>query len=91
MQPGLNKGLNGCTHGNMQDTTFVAEEQDTDVQDRKIKAGESAVTETCNLYYFKSGRAHWHLVKCKQGSSTSPVIWNRRLSTALHETAIGRD
>jgi uncharacterized protein YegL len=66
-------GLHATSHGNMQNTYFMSDTLDIDIDDRKYRAGETGEAEMCNLYCSKMGRAHVHYLECEQNNKESCV------------------
>lgn len=57
-------GLHATSHGNMQQTLFVAKGSDIDLDDRKYQVGDRGVAEMCDLFCAKLGRGHVHYYPC---------------------------
>ncbi|GMF52254.1 unnamed protein product [Phytophthora fragariaefolia] len=58
-------GIHSTSHGNMQQTYFLAKGNDIDVAERKYRVGERGIAEMCNLFCTKMGRGHIHYLPCE--------------------------
>lgn len=58
-------GLHATSHGNMEQTYFVAKANDIVIESRQYQAGERGIAEMCNLFCSKMGRGHAHYLQCE--------------------------
>ncbi|GMF52252.1 unnamed protein product [Phytophthora fragariaefolia] len=66
-------GLHATSHGNMQQTYFMAKTNNIDIEDRKYQVGERGIAEMCNLFCSKMGRGHYHYLSCESNADESCV------------------
>ncbi|CAI5731906.1 unnamed protein product [Peronospora destructor] len=77
--------LHATSHGNMQQTYFMAKGNDIDVEDRKYQVGERGIVEMCNLFCAKVGRGHAHYLSCESIKDEKCVYTSgRQMDELLH-------
>ncbi|KAL3686193.1 hypothetical protein R1sor_004215 [Riccia sorocarpa] len=80
-------GLHNTVHGNMRGTTFSAESEKIELEDRKYEWGDSGAAEMCNMHCKKQGRGHIHMVFCPSGQAGGGICYSRLHADGVrHET-----